>query len=182
MNRSTADNAGAAEKRRDGAAWRLRGLVPGWLFSRPGLHWARGGFRAQRPVFRRRLLMRVVRATKEVLQRLGSPVEIRFIRCWIPAPLTTAVGILRAGGSTAFAIRAGGGRQNQSCPGQFVFTASANARWRMASGHSILTKATHVTWASRWSRRPKGIACLPGPGMGAGAGIRSQSRHCRDWR
>jgi hypothetical protein len=82
MNRSSADNAGAAEKRRGGAAARLRGLVPGlalfaagialgaWWFSR-----AASGVPAA-PV--NAGSAGLSGATKAVLQRLSSPIEIRF--------------------------------------------------------------------------------------------------------
>jgi hypothetical protein len=79
MNRSTADNAGAAEKRRDGAAWRLRGLVPGLALFAAGIALGAWWFsRAASGVPAAPVNAGLSGATKEVLQRLGSPVEIRF--------------------------------------------------------------------------------------------------------
>ena len=82
MNRATSDNAGAAVNRRAGAAPRVRGLVLGLAFFAAGtalsaMWFARAPSRqpaapesAGQPA--------LSEATRAVLRRLGSPVEIRF--------------------------------------------------------------------------------------------------------
>ncbi len=89
MNRSTADNAGAAEKQRGFAASRLRGLVPGLALFATGI--ALGAWWISRaassvpatPVNAGPAGLSA--ATKAVLQHLGSPVEIRFYSLLDPA-------------------------------------------------------------------------------------------------
>jgi hypothetical protein len=90
MNRPAADNAGVAVKRPGGAVARVRGLVPGlaffaagialgaWWFSRaPSLPPAAPPESPGPPA--------LSQSTKAVLQRLGSPVEIRFYSLLDPA-------------------------------------------------------------------------------------------------
>jgi hypothetical protein len=82
MNRSTADNSGAAETQCCGAAARLRGLVPGLALFAAGI--ALGAWWISRapssvpaaPV--NPVASGLSEATRAVLQRLDSPVEIRF--------------------------------------------------------------------------------------------------------
>jgi hypothetical protein len=89
MKRATVDNAEATQQRRDGAATRLRGLVLGlaffaagmalsaWWFSRAPSQGSAAPESAGPPA--------LSDATKAVLQRLRSPVEIRFYSLLDPA-------------------------------------------------------------------------------------------------
>ena len=89
MNRSTADNAGGAENRRKGAVARLRGMVAGlaffaagialsgWWFTRSPARGPETPGSAGPPA--------LSEATRAVLRRLGSPVEIRFYSLLDPA-------------------------------------------------------------------------------------------------
>jgi hypothetical protein len=82
MNRSTADHAGGTGKQREGAAARSRGIVAGlaffaagvalsaWWFMRAPARGPGAPESAGAPA--------LSEATRAVLQRLGSPVEIRF--------------------------------------------------------------------------------------------------------
>jgi hypothetical protein len=89
MNRSTADNAGAREQRREGAAARVRSLVLGLAFFAAGIALSALWFMrapARAPAGPESAGPSALSdATKAVLQRLGSPVEIRFYSLLDPA-------------------------------------------------------------------------------------------------
>jgi hypothetical protein len=89
MNQLTADHAGATEKRRQGAIARLRGLVPGLALFAVGIALSALWFsRAPSKVPAAQESAgppALSDATKAVLHRLGSPVEIRFYSLLDPA-------------------------------------------------------------------------------------------------
>jgi hypothetical protein len=89
MKRATVDNAGAAEKRRDGAAARVRGLIPGLALFAAGMALSAVWFsRAPSPGSAAPESAgppALSDATKAILQRLRSPVEIRFYSLLDPA-------------------------------------------------------------------------------------------------
>ena len=87
MNQATSNNAGGTEPKRPGAAGRIRRMAPGLAFFAAGMALTAAWFlRAPShevaPVAAPPALSE---ATRAVLQRLGSPVEIRFYSLLDPA-------------------------------------------------------------------------------------------------